>query len=393
MFIGVNLRKFFLILLIFFIFSGFVFSQNVQEYDLSEFGLEQITVSDEYSTVCQKIFLPGNIFPKDANLFPVISLFVDFEGDVSDNSFVSISTNGSDRQVFWRENFVCEPDCVARHIPLKKDFNNIELCVRTNIFPVVLEEYSKIGFYETPVLTIESISPGSIILGEQAEMVVVIENMGSKSADVFIQFMADDLRALLEITSFDIVSGQTSSSAIISPNSSKKFSFFIKPSLLGSYNLPASELVFKNIFGEKQRKTSNHPQLSVIEPDQLDIFLLVRGIEDNKFHFDIVIKNNWDSYFDGNLTIFPTGTTEFEDSSLVISPLSERVISVESLQLPPGNYSLFVSIDSNDFSYESEQISFVIKKEDYFFEIVFSVIAILFALGIFGFIYFGKKNE
>ena len=54
----------------------------------------------------------------------------------------------------------------------------------------------------------------------------------------------------------------------------KVFDYYIKPSIVSSYNLPSAYLLFTNNFGEKQVLLSDHPTLSVIEQNLIQVSLV-----------------------------------------------------------------------------------------------------------------------
>ncbi|MDD3084004.1 MAG: hypothetical protein PHP82_03205 [Candidatus ainarchaeum sp.] len=382
------MNKIIVFFLVFFLIFPFAFST---EFPLSKFGFEETRLEEFNSFKCYSIVFDSDILDQTNNLHPILSIYADFVGKENDSSYISIELN-ENRQIFWKENFVCDNRCVARMFLEEINAGDrINFCIKTGASKITIFSDSKIGFYDTPVLKIKNISPNEITLGERSKMQIVIENSGSKKADVFVQFVAEDLRSLIEITSFDIVEGDASATTTIQPNESKEFVFYIKPIFISNYNLPSSELFFENIFGENQRILSNHPQLSVIEPDQAEITIIGKDIKENEFSFIVKIKNKWGIALDGNLILFPKDLVDSYKEKILINPFSEKEFVFVTKKLSQGNYFINAQLNTTDFNYLSESIFFPIIEQNFLFEIFFSLFAILLAIIIFLTIYFSKK--
>jgi hypothetical protein len=372
-----------LFLFIILLFSGFVFAEN-----LSEFGFEGIKLSKEDQKVCETIIVDMENQPGEG----ILSLKANFEGVKNDSSYVSVKINNGKEQIFWPEFFSCEGICTTRvFVPeLSEGKTSLELCLKTGGKTNKAELFSNstINFYDTPIISIKNESPEKIFLGQRAKMKITVSNKGTKDANVFVQFIAEDLRTLLEITSFDIVEGETSENVILKAGETKEFVYYIKPTLISGYNLPSAVIHFTNIFGEEQRIYSNHPSLIVQNPERVDITLISEGIEEGKFNFKIKIKNNWDSVLDGNLILEPNDIIEKSITKINIFENGEKEISFSTKELNPGNYSILARLDVNGSDFVSESSSFEIVKKDYTFELIFSIIAIIVFLAILTKIYF-----
>jgi len=373
-------------------FFGLINSIFAVEVPLSYSGLTNKSLNEFNAFECFNIeFSSKDYFDDVEGLHPILSIYADFEGKEFDSSFISVEINNN-KQIFWKENFDCSDRCVARMFVDKiNNGDKIEFCMRTGFSTIKMHSDSKIGFYDTPVLKIENIPPEEITLGQRAKMKINVKNTGSKNADIFVQFVAEDLRSIIKITSFDIVEGEASASTTINSNTETDFVFYIKPILSGSYNLPSSELFFTNVFGEKQRILSNHPRLLVNEPNQAEITLIGGEIFNNQLKFNVKIKNNWGSVLDGNLIIFPFDLINNSEKPINVNAFSEKEFSFTTEKLISGEYSLQAQLNTIDFNYYSESINFSISEQDYFFEIFFSIIAIIITLGIFLTIYFSKN--
>jgi hypothetical protein len=223
-----------------------LFSITFAQVDLSNFDFNGIYLNKENTKLCETIFVD---LPQELDKDAILSVKAAFFGVKEDNSYVSVKINNGKEKVIWPEFFSCAgEECLARvFVPeLKHGETAIRLCLNSGgkTTKAELFEYSTIGFYKTPVFSIENIAPDKIFLGERAKMKIVISNEGELDANVFVQFIAEDLRTLLEITSFDIVEGDTSAEKIILANSSEEFVYYIKPSIVSSYNLPSAVLSF-----------------------------------------------------------------------------------------------------------------------------------------------------
>lgn len=360
------------------------------EFQLSDFNFAEKKLEEFNSFECYSTIVDFGETPH-ADLHPILSVFANFDGRINDSSFISVELNDK-HFVLWRENFVCGTDCVARvFIDKINTGDEIKFCLRTGASKITLQNKTKIGFYDTPVISVTNLSPDEIILGQRAKMKINIKNSGSKKADVFVQFVAEDLRSIIDITSFDIVEGNASANTSLNPGESKDFIFFIKPLFVSRYNLPSSELFFNNIFGESQRIISNHPQLTVLEPNQANITIIGREIIDDKFNFIINVKNNWGEQLTGELFIYPFDLVENSKINLNLNSFSEREFKFVTNNLFQGDYVVWAQLNTVDYNYNSENISFSIVENNYLFEIIFSIIAIIVTGIIFVFIYFEKN--
>jgi hypothetical protein len=365
------------------------------EFPLSNYGFNEIDVIGASMRECQSFTLDLTSL-KDTAFYSegILSLKTDFIGEKGDNSFISVKINSEKEQVLWPEYFSCNNGCWARLFidDLLDDTKLVRVCISTGgkTSSAKVNASSTIGLYDTPTLEIKNTSPSEIVLGQRAEMNIIVKNKGTKDADVFVQFIAQDLRSLLKITSFDIVEGDASATEIIPAGEEKRFTYYIKPTQASVYNLPAAALFFDNIFGETQQITSTHPQLSVIAPKQIDLVLVSEGLIDNQMTTKVVVRNNWDTPFDGNLSIKPYDLLTGNIIKVFLDKKQEKEFIFKTKTLLPGKYSLLAEIDANDTIYVSDSVSFQIQSKDMTIEIVIAVIAIIIALAIFFRIYFGK---
>ncbi len=388
--------KFVFALLAVFLITAFLSTAFAFEAPITNFGFNEIEISSSLQKQCQTIDIDLLNLPlENEKANGILSIQANFVGTKNDSSYVSVKINSGQEQVIWPEYFSCKTECWARvFLPqLKSVPTEIQICLATGgeTSKATISEKSFVGLYDTPVLTIENISPEGIILGERAQMKIIAKNTGTKDADIFVQFIAQDLRSILKITSFDIVDGEASASTTISPNQTKEFVYYIKPTLISSYNLPSAILFFQNIFDEEQPVMSNHPQLNVLSPEQITLFLVEDEQKENPFTFKIMAKNNWDKPFFGVMKILP-GDIIIGSASKEISlePKSEKEFSFTTKKLLAGNYSIIAEIDVNQDHYISNSISFPVKEEGRIFEILFAIVGVIVGLGIFFWISFWK---
>ncbi len=380
-------KKFMLVLSLILIFSSvsLAFENTLQNY-----GFNGIEIIGPDQKICQTFTIPKSIEQGHG----ILSIRSEFIGEVGDNTYVTISFNEGKENLIWTENFICVNNCVARvFTPILSEDILTTICLnsggKTSYSKIFAN--SSIGTYNSPVLEIEHNSPGQIVLGERARMQIKIKNSGNLPADVFVQFLAEDLRSFLKITSFDIVEGDASARVTINPNEEKEFFYYIKPTQSSSYNLPSAVLSFTNIFNENQKIASSHPPLIVLDQEQINLILISEKLSDDKFSFKLLIKNNWNSNFVGNLELAPFDLIDDYNSVLLLRPFEEKEILLQTKNLNAGKYSILATIDSNNKFFASESLEFLIDKKDYSFEILFSTIAILIAAVIFAWIYFQKN--
>jgi hypothetical protein len=366
-----------------------IINVNAQTFALENNGLTQIEINESDSRVCENFTLP--VVEEEGR--GIMSLIAEFRGEAADNTYISVKFNDEEEQVFWPENLVCGTDCVLRvFTPSLDEENEVRVCLntggKTNF--ARLYDSSWLGVFETPVIEIEHTSLEEIVLGQRARMKINVKNTGTIDANIFVQFLAEDLRSFLKITSFDIVEGDASARTNLAAGEEKEFIYYIKPTKSSGYNLPSAVLTFENVFGENQKIYSNHPQLIVNDPTQIDLILVSEELTNNDFEFKLVVNNNWDEEFNGIITINPSDLIEDYDENIKINPNEEVELTFETKNLSPGQYSILAQVESDQISYLSNSLEFSINKKDYIFEIIFSFIAVIIGIGIFVWIYFQK---
>ncbi len=380
---------------LFFIIST-VFSYQIQ---LAGLNFNTISLSESQKKECQTISYDFSDLSETGEV--VLSLQANFQAIKGDNSFVSVQLNDGEERIIWPEFFSCDKACWARiFLPkTRAKKTDLTLCLATGglIQTAQLFDSSIIGLYDTPVLSIETIAPEAIILGERAKMSIWIKNEGTKKTDLFSQFVSQDIRALIDITSFDIVEGESSVSTEINAGETKEFVYYIKPNKAGTYNLPYAMLRFTNVFDEEQTITSNHTQLKVLVPEQISISVTSTELTKNSLKITALVKNNWDTHFDGEITFKPTDLVVSQTKEISLAPEAEREILAYTQQLLPGQYdfsAVVEGIKDKNNQYFSNSISYPVKKEEIPFSIVFALIAVVAAAAVFiGISYWkGKKK-
>jgi len=384
-----KLRFFFGIFLLISLFSLVLAYQA----PLTEFGFNGIILEKQSTKECKEIIFTIPDSAKDENGEGILSISGEFLDYQNDSSYITVSINGSEEKVLWPENFSCTQNCWARLFisELKSGQAKATICAHIGSLTkkVEIKGSSFVGLYDTPVLTIENDAPGVLFLGSRAKMSIVVSNTGTKAANIFVQFVHPDTRAKVTITSFDIVEGASSASATILPNESKKFDYYIKPTVISSYNLPSAALFFNNYFGEKEVLISEHPQMSVINPNHIDISFV--AINETAPHtFKAIIKNNWAETFEGTIIVSPQTAIRNSTQEIILSGNTEKEILLQAEMLPAGKYSFFATITDQNNIFSSNKIELEVTNQAFPFEIVLAILAILAGVGIFLWISYKK---
>jgi hypothetical protein len=378
-----------ILLILFILLLSFSFSADT----LYNSGFNGIEVTGSGQKECRSVsvdYSQKESISKDG----ILSLRAEFIGKDNDNSYILTKINGNE-QIIWPEAFSCDEACWARvYIPeLKYTPTEIEICLITGGATQKASVFSDstIGLYQSPIILIENSAPEKIFLGQRAELKTTIKNIGSKEANIFVQFVGEDIRAVIEISSFDIVEGEPKATTTIAPGEIKTFSYFIKPNLTSAYNLPSSVISFKNVFGENQKIFSNHPELRVVDPKQAEIILISEGLVDDIFNFKVKVTNNWPDEFLGKLEIVPSDLVEAPVIGIAVLPNGEGEFEFRTKKLSPGNYSISVTLlDGND-AFTTKSVSFEVNKTDFLFEIILAIVGGIIALAIFLIIYFWEN--
>ncbi len=370
---------------------------NVMAFEapLADFGFKDINTSVISSKECQTIdvnLIEPSLGEKGVGL---ISLNAVFGGAEIDNTYISISINGQEEKIFWKEFFSCTNDsCWARvYLPqIKESISTVVICASlggntTNVF---VSKNSLVGIYDIPLLEIQNTAPSEIFLGDRAKMNIIVSNKGTKNSTVYLQFVHPDTRAKVSISSFDIVEGDSSATTSISPGETKQFVYYIKPTLISSYNLPSAALFFTNNFNEEQVLISNHPTLSVVTPKQIEVSLVTIS-QENPVSFKAILKNNWGVDFNGTIIISPQTKIKNSLQSVFVLAKGEQEIVFESLQTDISKEKFFVTVIDNNNIYVSNIIELELEQNQLPLGVILAICGVLVGLLIFGWIYFNKK--
>jgi len=362
---------------------------------LSDFGFKDINNSIAFVKECQTI----NFDLPEADLnekgIGLLSLNAKFSGNEMDNTYISVSINDGEEKVFWKESFSCvDDDCWARlYIPsIREGVVKTLICASLggNTSNLVVFKNSLIGIYDIPLLEIKNEAPSEIFLGNRAKMSIIVSNKGTKSSSVYLQFVHPDTRAKVSISSFDIVEGESSATTTLSPGETRQFDYYIKPTLISSYNLPSAALFFTNNFNEEQVLISNHPTLSVVTPNQLEISLVTVS-ENSVVSFKAIIKNNWPVPFNGNIILSPQTKIKESMQKIFVSSNGEQEVLFESVPLEVSKEKFFATIIDSNNIYVSNIIEVESQQNQIPFGILLAIAGIIVGLIIFGWIYFSKK--
>jgi len=362
---------------------------------LKEIGFTDLSNKNPFSSECREVTL--SIPTSDRNEFGsgLLSIQTEFVDPQEDSSYITISINDGVEKVIWPEGFSCNNGCWARiFLPeLKQGPVKVKLCAALGGLTreVKITENSFFGIYDTPILNITNTSPNLIHLGDKGKMSIVVSNTGTKAANIFVQFVHPDVRAKVKVTSFDIVEGESSATTVVAPGETKSFDYYVKPTLISSYNMPSAALFFTNYFNEQQVIISNHPMLEVVKQDKVEISLVSLD-EKDPYIFKAIIKNNLTTGFTGSIILAPQTSLQVPVQEIFVAASSEKEITFTSKDLAEGEYSFFATIRDGNNIYTSNTIDLEVKKQGVPFDIVFALIGIIVGASIFVWIYFIKEN-
>lgn len=374
-----RLIKFFTLIFLFLFLANFVIAYQAP---LEDFGFKGIILEGESKKECVPLSIDIVELNETGN--GILSLNAKFEGAKANSSFVSVKINEMKEIVIWPENF--SDNGYARvFVPaLAKQKTDLEICLISggNSERTELLTSSYIGLYDTPVLEIKTTAPKSIILGEKAHMKIFLKNTGSMDTNYFVQFVSKDLRTLLNITNFDIIDGSSSASGVIKAGEVQEFNFSIIPGKISGYNLPSSIVKFTNIFGEEQIIASEHPQLSVLDPKQIKLNLTSFEMDD-KLKLVILVENNWDEPFEGELIINPKDLIVSSTQEIQLGPKATKEIVLLTNKLLPGKYNFSATIKDTNNTYFSNSVSYSVKNDDWSLAIILAVFGVICAAIVF----------
>ncbi len=378
-------------------FITLALSAFAYEVPLSEFGFAPISNTTNFTRDCKELTLeiPSNTLANEGGA-PILSLNSNFYNYSNDTSYVSVSINGSEEEVIWPESFACTESCYARvFLPeLMQGQTKVNICAvlggKTQGIEIL--EASKIGLYNTPVLTIKNSAPGIVYLGDRAKMTTIVTNEGTKASTIRVQFIHPDTRAAVNITSFDIVEGESYAVTTIYPGETKNFVYYIKPTVLGLYNLPSAAMFFKNVFGENQFMISNHPMMSVQTRKQIEVSLIAVSDSEPRT-FKAIIKNNLDQAFSGVITISPQVEIQDAMQEVEVPANSEKEILFKSEALTEGDYEFFATIRDTNNIYSSNKIAVQVENNSISIQMILAIVGIIAGALIFAWIYFLSEGK
>ena len=364
------------------------------ETPLTNFGFISIDNNTSFTKLCKEITvnLPTQAITEKG--VGILSLNANFVEDANDSTYVSLSVNGGAEMKLWQESFDCNEQCFARvFVPnIKKGETKLNICAVLGGASkrLTVNQDSLIGIYDSPVLSIQNTAQEKIFLGDRARMDISVTNSGTKAASIFVQFVHPDTRAKVTITSFDIVEGDSSANTVIAPNETKNFVYYIKPSKVSGYNLPLAALFFKNIFNENQTIFSEHPYLDVVERKQIEVSLVSITDQDPRT-FKAIVKNNFDTEFNGTITITPQTEFTTYSQSFLVMPKSEKEITFVAKPLPLGKYVIQATVRDANQIYSSNQLNIESTKQEIPLTAALAIVAVIIGAIIFGWIYFSKS--
>ncbi|MCX6801035.1 MAG: hypothetical protein NTZ73_02510 [Candidatus Diapherotrites archaeon] len=387
-----RISAFFAVLLLL-IFPAFAFEKT-----FSELGYPGLNVETVRSTNCSTINFSVPQETLNSDLFPIFSLKMEYYPMLGGDSRITIKLDNSREIKILPMDFSCDEECWARVSVPKEEMgaeNSAEICAISgkSTSELVLLSESKIGFYDTPVFSLRKESPGTILLGQKAKLKIIATNSGSKDANVFVQFISPLTREAIEITSFDVVEGESSARTVIKSGETREFVFYIKPTLASGYNLPAAVLFFENVFGEEQKVVSNHPQLEVIEPKDVKVVIVASKPEGKSFSFLVEVKNNRMVPFQGLLKISNQELVEGAISPISVPPNSDKQFSFVAKNLSVGDYSIFATVEDENASYNSNTVAFAISGGGLPIEVYFAIFGLIVSAVLLWYIYrYWKEN-
>lgn len=370
---------------------------SVQAYEqtLTNFDFNGVENTANNSAECKELLINMPAKALEEKGEGILSINANFNEVVNDSTYVSVTINEKTEKKYWNESFDCTEKCWARiFVPeLREGKTKIKICAVLGGKTKGLEitEESMIGIYDTPVLTIKNSAPASIHLGSRAKMVITVTNFGTKASAIFVQFIHPDVRALVPITSLDIVEGDSSATTVIAAGETRQFIYYIKPTVISGYNLPSAALFFKNIFGEEETILSEHPFMLVTKQKQIEVSIVMETENDSRL-FKAIVKNNYSLPFSGKITMAPQTIFENYAQEINIAPNSEKEIIFQSKDLQKGNYSFFATIMDSNQIYSSNTINVEVTKSEFPIQILLAISAIIIGAIIFGWIYFAKEK-
>ena len=374
-----------------------VTSAFAYEVPLSEFGFTKLVNNINFTKSCKELTLeiPQSTFDSEGGA-AILSLNSNFYDYSNDTSYVSVSINGAEEEVIWPESFSCTTLCTARiFLPeIKLGSTKVNICTvlggKTKGMEVL--EDSTLGLYNTPVLSITNSATKLVYLGNRAKMTTTVTNSGTKAIMIRVQFIHPDTRAAVNITSFDIVEGESYAVTTISPGETKNFDYYIKPTVLGLYNLPSAAMFFKNVFGENQFMISNHPMMSVQAQKQIEVSLIAVNDSDPRT-FKAIIKNNLDTLFTGVITVSPQTSIQNAMQSIEVLANSEKEVLFQSETLATGEYEFFATIRDTNNIFSSNKIEVNVQDNSLPIQMILAIVGIIAGALIFAWIYFLSEGK
>lgn len=378
---------------------------------LNEFGMESFEIQGINEKKCTQInfyFEKIDEIKSDSNLVAQMLLKAEFE-NTNGLAEIEIILNNSVKKIKERE-MNCDEDGCYKTIYLNKEtineINTLKLCGKTGNqeSKIILRENSKIGFEKTPRFLEQEFTKtpekNNILLGEDLEMTIYITNSGSKDADVYISHIAKEVEQVVDITTFNVVIGDSETTTTIKAGETKEIKYTIKPNQPSNYILPSATLNFQNIEGKTEQIRTEHPEIKVDAPDMNFFTFYLKNQEkyftNEDIEFQLAIKNQ-------SLITQTNVMVELVVSDLFniqqkkylideIKPNEIKYLKFEAIKPELGQYVIKCNMTTETGISEScSDTKFIIHNSVLTIESIAGIILAIFALGIYVFIVYFER--
>lgn len=423
--------------LIFLILINTASASLVFEKSFSEMGQDAFSVNAGESEKCTEMLfsVPGDSLVDRGNV-PILALKAEFLPSRSGKATISVSLNGTLLDSLKPEDFTCDESGCWKYIypnelnypveigvvapgeitvgpwPLLKASNALKICanIEDKIESVTIHNESLFGIYKTAYFpTSESIfgftktiDRETAMLGDEVNITISLTNTGSADAEVQIRHIKPLVEDNVEITSFNVLKGDSDWDGVMKAGETKTITYTIKPIIAAHFTLPAASATYTNEFGKTETVISNYPEITVSAPETKINAYIFRETELRKVgertNMRAIIKNN------GTFTVAdvkllleaPQQISIIGEQEVAIGALRPNEViyyDYEIVSQQEGEFEMGCKVVAGEetFNCENAIVSFEAPKTDWI--LIAGIVLAIIAVIIYGYIFFEWKPK
>ena len=348
--------------------------------------------------------IPEDVDLDDPSNIPILKVQADL---LMENWFSESYLND---ELIKRNGFKCKENECEQYFYLLdfEDFleqnNTLKICTYNHLASIH-NDY-ELGFYEAAYFPkekfIKEVEKTELLIGDELEITITLENVGSKNIEVEIKHKKPVVEEYIEITSFNVLKGDSDWKGVVEAGRTKTLTYTIKPTIAAHFTLPAAFATFENEFGGTIELVSNYPEITVRSPEKKVSAYIFRESEFKKVgeraRIRAIIKNNGtDTIPDVKLVLnFPSELGLVGEKEIFIGALRGNEVvyfDYEIVSTQEGEFNIGCSIKSGDESFKCEGATIKFEEEKVDLVVVGAFLLLIVAVVIYAYIFFERRPK